>query len=121
MSIEESYSISDAIHDDGTNRYTFKFNPQWRNKIKQQLHLGIRSIKLWLSPRLLWMEGLSINEGSHSYNISPQVIVTNSMTEANTMFKNDIQKHIEFEDTKLSYSIYYHPSSNSLVFETNEI
>ena len=44
--IEDVIKFSDAEHEEGTNRYWFKFPPAWRNISNQDLILGVRSIKL---------------------------------------------------------------------------
>ena len=44
--IEDVIKFSDAEHEEGTNRYWFKFPPAWRNISNQDLILGVRSINL---------------------------------------------------------------------------
>ena len=44
--IEDVIKFSDAEHEEGTNRYCFKFPPTWRNISNQDLILGVRSITL---------------------------------------------------------------------------
>ena len=44
--IEDVIKFSDAEHEEGTNRYCFKFPPKWRNISNQDLILGVRSITM---------------------------------------------------------------------------
>ncbi len=88
QSQEEVYSIANAEHKDGTNRYTFRYSPHWRNIINKTLTIGVRSIKLKQAPLLLWISGLSIvrvydDATISNYNISPEVTMTSSMSVLN--------------------------------------
>ena len=117
-SIEEAYSIADSEHTIGTNIYTFTFNHPWRSKIIP-LSIGIRKINLNFSPRLFLVNGISISDGTHSWNISPFVMITGSMTKANKAFQEDIKLHQEFYNDlpKGIYTIYYNPASRKIIFE----
>ena len=120
-SIEEAYSIANCEHKVGTNQYTFRFNHQWRNK-QEQLYIGVRKIHLNFSPRLFSITGLSISNGTNDWNISPWIMITGSMTQANKAFQDDIKKHEEFYSNnpalpKHIYDIYYNPATKKLVFD----
>lgn len=41
---EIDFYISDAEHEIGTNKYTFKFPPEWRTVINADLIFGVRGI-----------------------------------------------------------------------------
>ena len=118
--IEEAYSIGDssAEHEIGTNKYTFRFNHPWRSK-QLPLQIGIRKIRLNFSPRYLWVDGISITNGTNTYNISPSVMITGSLTQANKAFREDIKLHQEYDNNipKGVYNIYYNPSSRKIVFD----
>ena len=81
--IEDSYCLKDAEHIEGTNKYTFKFNVQWRNIIHEHLTVSVRGIKLWLAPRHLWVDGLKVHYGDENKTISTNfpAMVTGSMAE----------------------------------------
>ena len=82
------------------------------------LKIGIRKIHLNFSPRIFYVEGLSISNGSNTYNISPQVMITGSMTEANKAFQDDIRARENYYNMpKGIYIIYYNPASRKIVFE----
>ena len=116
--IEEAYSIAAAEHEIGTNKYTFRFNHAWRNK-QVPLKIGIRKIHLNFSPRILYVDGLSVSNGTNTYNINPEVMISGSMTQANKAFLDDIKLHQDYDSTmpKGIYDIYYNPSTRKLVFE----
>ena len=120
--IEEAYSTSDinTEHTIGTNLYTFKYNHQWRTK-QVPLKIGIRKINLNFSPRIFQVNGLSITDGTqdNTFNISPFVLITGSMTQTNKAFQEDIKSFQEFDSDlpKGIYTIYYNPASKNLVFE----
>ena len=63
-SIEDAYSISNAEHVRGTNRYTFTFNDIWRNIYEEKLSVAIRSIRMFLRPRTIWLDGLLLADCS---------------------------------------------------------
>ena len=116
--IEEAYSIVKSQHKTNTNRYTFRYNHQWRN-ILTPLEIGIRSIKLCIAPRFFWINGLSLSNGTKSFNISPSFIFK-TMHDFNECMKNDIKRHVELYKETLSindYDIYYNPISHNIVFE----
>ena len=117
-SIEESYMAADGDHTVGTNLYTFTFNNPWRSKMVP-LKIAIRKIHLNFSPRIFQVNGLSITKGTNTFNISPFVMITGSMTQANKAFQDDIKSHQDFYNAmpKNLYTIYYNPSSRKLVFE----
>ena len=120
-SIEEAYSIAAAEHTIGSNIYTFTFNHPWRTK-QVPLKIGIRKINLNFSPRLFRVNGLSISNGTNTWNISPWIIITGSMTQANKAFQDDIKMHEEYYSNttilpKSIYTIYYNPSTKNLVFD----
>ena len=117
-SIEEAYSIANCEHKEGTNQYTFKFNHQWRTK-QVPLSIGIRKIHLNFSPRLFSVQGLSISNGSKTWNISPWALITGSMTQANKAFQDDVKSHEEYYNDlpKSIYTIFYNPSTRRIVFE----
>jgi len=119
-SIEEAYSIANSEHTIGTNLYTFKFNHQWRNK-QIPLKIAIRKINLNFSPRIFQVNGLSISNGTqnNTFNISPFVMITESMTQTNKSFQKDIKEFQEYDSDipKGIYSIYYNPANKKLVFE----
>ena len=120
LSIEEAYSIANCEHKIGTNQYTFRFTHQWRNK-QEQLYIGIRKIHLNFSPRLFYIDGLSITNGTNTWNISPDIMITGTMTQANKAFQDDVKIHEEFYTNpaipKHIYNIYYNPASKKLVFD----
>jgi hypothetical protein len=51
--VEHVFSIKEAKHVLGTNRYIFHFPEQLRNAINQNFSIGIRSMKVILGPRNL--------------------------------------------------------------------
>ena len=116
--IEEAYSITNSEHELGTNKYTFRFNHAWRNK-QVPLTIGIRKIHLNFSPRMFWVDGLYLSNGTNTFDISPSIMITDSMTKSNKTFQEDIKLHQEYNNDlpKGSYSIYYNPSTRRIVFE----
>ena len=119
---EETYLLSDAEHAAGSSIYKFTFSPHWRSIVNQKLSIGVRSVKLLLSPRTIFIEGLSIKNGSQYWNISPTVIMTSSWSQLN----DELQKDKEFKVNLLnddqkkvfnssSYAIKYNPADNTLI------
>lgn len=130
---EETYLLSDAEHAAGSSIYKFTFSPHWRSIVNQKLSIGVRSVKLLLSPRTIFVEGLSIKNGSQIagatpdgerqyWNISPTVIMTSSWSQLN----DELQKDKEFKVNLLnddqkkvfnssSYAIKYNPADNTLI------
>ena len=107
-SIEDSYCLRDAEHTNGTNKYTFKYNFQWRNIIHEHLTISVRSVKLWLAPRHLWVEGLQVNTtGTDSTGFN--TTITGSMSEFN-------DKLSKMGDA-VGYKVYYNPTNQRLVFD----
>ena len=71
--IEEAYVLKkledskNIRHRKGTNEYTFDYNYQWRNIYNKHQQLGIRSVKLWKSPRYIFIDRIPlIKEGADS-------------------------------------------------------
>ena len=121
-SIEDAYSISNAEHVKGTNRYTFTFNDVWRNIYEEKLSVAIRSIKMFLRPRTIWLDGLLLadtsGESTQYYKISPVVSISGSMLEGNRLFYEDLKLHHEINSNigLADYEIRYNPANNKLVF-----
>ena len=107
--IEDSYCIKDAEHEAGTNKYTFKYNFQWRNIIQEHLTVSVRSVKLWLAPRHLWINGLQVHTSSGTDSTGFNTTITGSMSEFNDKLAN-------FHE-KTGYQVYYNPSNRRLVFD----
>ena len=108
-SIEDSYCLRDAEHQDGTNKYTFKYNFQWRNIIQEHLTVSVRSIKLWLAPRHLWVNGLQVHTSSGTDSTGFNTTIIGSMSEFNDKLAN-------FHE-KAGYVVYYNPTNRRLVFD----
>ena len=119
---EETYLLSDAEHTAGSSIYKFTFSPHWRSIVNQKLSIGVRSVKLLLSPRTIFIEGLTIKNGTAYWNISPSVIMTGSWSQLN----DELQKDKEFKVNLLnddqkkvfnssSYGIKYNPADNTLI------
>ena len=107
-SIEDSYCLRDAEHTNGTNKYTFKYNFQWRNIIHEHLTISVRSVKLWLAPRHLWVEGLQVNTtGTDSTGFN--TTITGSMSEFNDKLSG--------MGEAVGYKVYYNPTNQRLVFD----
>ena len=106
--IEDSYCLRDAEHTPGTNRYTFKYNMQWRNIIHEHLTVSVRSVKLWLAPRHLWISGLNVHT-SDTAATGFNATITGSMSEFN-------DKLAGMSDA-LGYKVYYNPTNRRLVFD----
>ena len=106
--IEDSYCLKDAEHIEGTNKYTFKFNVQWRNIIHEHLTVSVRGIKLWLAPRHLWVDGLKVHYGDENKTISTNfsAMITGSMAEFNQQLAGKLE----------GYRVYYNPTNRRLVF-----
>lgn len=106
--IEDSYCLKDAEHTPGTNLYQFKWNQQWRTKIHEHLTVSVRSIKLWLAPRHLWIDNLNVYYGSKQQTIATgfDVMLLGSMSEFNKQLAGKID----------GYRIYYNPTNRRLVF-----
>ena len=111
--IEDSYCLKDAEHEPGTNKYTFTWNFQWRNIIQEHLTVSVRSIKLWLAPRHLWMDNLPVvnNTSSTCSFKSFDVSIVGSMLEFNDKATSQIN------DT---WKVYYNPTNKRLVFDCEE-
>lgn len=111
-SIEDSYCLKDAEHTAGTNKYTFKYNFQWRNIIHEHLTISIRSAKLWRRPRNLWVDNLVIHDIENHEDISTcfDVSITGSMTEFNQVLTNKTE----------GYRVYYNPNEKRIVFKCEE-
>ena len=106
--IEDSYCLRDAEHTPGTNRYIFKYNMQWRNIIHEHLTVSVRSVKLWLAPRHLWVDGLNVHYGTANKTESTSftVMITGSMAEFNQQLTGKLE----------GYRVYYNPTNRRLVF-----
>ena len=121
-SIEDAYSTSNAEHEKGTNRYTFTFNDVWRNIYEEKLSVAIRSIKMFLRPRTIWLDGLLLadtsGESTQYYKISPVVSISGSMLEGNRLFYEDLKLHHEINSNigLADYEIRYNPANDKLVF-----
>ena len=119
-SIEDAYSTSNAEHVKGTNRYTFTFNDVWRNIYEEKLSVAIRSIKLFLRPRTIWLDGLLLADTSNdeATQISPVVSISGPMLEGNRLFNEDLKIHHEFNTNigLADYEIRYNPANNKLLF-----
>ena len=107
--IEDSYCLRDAEHTAGTNRYTFKYNFQWRNIIQEHLTVSVRSVKLWLSPRHLWINGLQVHTSNGTDSTGFNTTITGSMSEFNDKLAN--------MSDSLGYKVYYNPSNKQLIFD----
>lgn len=95
---EETYWLSDAQHREGSNRYTFNFSEHWRQVFNKALAIGIRSVKLWLDSRIIYLNGLSINNTHDvAWNISPSVVMNNNWEDLNDKLAYD---------KKLKYELY---------------
>ena len=108
-SIEDSYCLRDAEHQDGTNKYTFRYNFQWRNIIHEHLTVSVRSVKLWLAPRHLWVEGLKVHTSSGTDSTGFNTTITGSMSEFNDKLANMV--------SGVGYRVYYNPTNRRLVFD----
>lgn len=121
---EESYSLEDAVHDKGTNRYIFEYSPHWRRIVDRPLSISIRSVKMWLSNRTIYIDGLCLcsnDEGTGLWNISPHVILSGTMKDLNDELVKDRHNHYELFSssggvgfTEQSYEIKYNQSKGSL-------
>ena len=80
---EETYLITEAEHTKGTNRYTFTFSPHWRSVFNKALSMSVRTVKLWRSNRIIYLNGLSINTSTESWNISPSVVMNSTWEDLN--------------------------------------
>ncbi len=127
LSQEETYSISKAEHKKGTNRYYFEFSPHWRRRLNSPLSISVRSVRMWISQRALYINGLSIvNSSGLVWNISPNVLATGSMIELNQALYTDRQNHYEtFRSSGgsyfilNSYIIQYNSSKHTFSIQTN--
>ena len=108
--IEDSYCLKDAEHEPGTNKYTFTWNFQWRNIIQEHLTVSVRSVKLWLAPRHLWMDNLIIHSGSSDTYKSFDVAITGSMLEFNDKVASQTN----------GWKVYYNPTNKRLVFDCDD-
>ena len=112
-SIEDSYCISDEDvkkeHVAGSNRYTFKYNHQWRNIIHEHLTVSVRSIKLWLAPRFLFVRRLNVHTKDGTEPTGFTATITGPMTELNDQLKNMY--------SAVGYQVYYNPTNRRLVFD----
>ena len=121
-SIEDAYSTSNAEHEKGTNRYIFTFNDIWRNIYEEKLSIAIRSIRMFLRPRTIWLDGLLLadtsGESTQYYKISPVVSISGPMLEGNRLFYEDLKLHHEINSNigLADYEIRYNPANNKLVF-----
>ena len=106
--IEDSYCLTQADHIPGTNKYTFKFNKQWRNIIHEHLTVSVRGIKLWLAPRHIWVDGLKVHYGNENQTVSTNfsAMITGSMAEFNKQLAGKLE----------GYRVYYNPTNRRLVF-----
>ena len=107
--IEDSYCLRDAEHAEGTNKYTFKYNFQWRNIIQEHLIVSVRSVKLWLAPRHLWTSGLHVHTSQGTDVADLNTTITGSMSEFNDKQANMLNK--------FGYLVYYNPTNRRLVFD----
>ena len=107
--IEDSYCLRDAEHVPGTNKYTFKYNMQWRNIIHEHLTVSVRSVKLWLAPRHLWINGLNVHTSSGTNPTGFNTTITGSMSEFNDKLAN--------MSDALGYKVYYNPTNRRLIFD----
>ena len=107
--IEDSYCLKDAEHEQGTNRYTFTYNFQWRNIIQEHLTISIRSVKLWRLPRNLWVDNLFIHDKTEDTDTptSFDISITGSMTEFNNKLASKMK----------GYRVYYNPKEKRIVFD----
>ena len=108
-SIEDSYCLRDAEHTSGSNRYTFTFNYQWRNIIHEHLTVSVRSIKLWLAPRFLFVRNLKVHTSSGTTATSFTATITGSMSEFNDKLAGMYDG--------VGYQVYYNPTNRRLVFD----
>lgn len=108
-SIEDTYCLRDAEHINGTNKYTFKYNFQWRNIIHEHLTISVRSAKLWLAPRHLWIEGLQVHTSSGTVPSGFDTTITGSMSEFNDKLSG--------MNDAVGYKVYYNPTNRRLVFD----
>ena len=107
--IEDSYCLRDAEHEPGTNKYTFKYNFQWRNIIQEHLTVSVRSVKLWLAPRHLYVNGLEVHTNDGTNPTSFNTTITGSMSEFNDKLAN--------MSDSLGYKVYYNPTNQKLIFD----
>ena len=110
--IEDSYCLRDAEHIDGTNKYTFKYNFQWRNIIQEHLTVSVRSVKLWLAPRHLWVNDLEVHTSDGTTSTNFNTTITGSMSEFNDKLAS--------LGSSLGYNVYYNPSNRRLVFDCSD-
>jgi len=107
--IEDSYCLRDAEHQDGTNRYTFRYNFQWRNIIQEHLTDSVRSVKLWLAPRHLWINGLQVHTSKGTDPTGFNTTITGSMSEFNDKLSG--------MENAVGYKVYYNPVNRRLIFD----
>ena len=107
--IEDSYCLRDAEHIDGSNKYTFKYNFQWRNIIQEHLTVSVRSIKLWLAPRHLWVSGLKVHTDDDTNPTGFNTTITGSMSEFNDKLAN--------MSDSVGYKVFYNPTNRRLIFD----
>ena len=106
--IEDSYCLTQAEHEPGSNKYVFKWNLQWRNIIHEHLTVSVRGIKLWLAPRHLWIDNLKVHYGSSNETVATNftAMITRSMAEFNQQLFGKLE----------GYRVYYNPTNRRLVF-----
>lgn len=110
--IEDSYCLRDAEHEPGTNKYSFKYNAIWRNIIHEHLTVSVRSVKLWLAPRFLFMRRLKVHTSSGTAEKGFTLTITGSMTEFN-------DRMVDMMGSE-GYNIYYNFTNQRLVFDCAE-
>lgn len=108
---EETYTLSDSEHINGTNRYTFTYSPHWRRTNGKALSIMIRSVKQILSTRAIWMDGIYISDGTNIMNISPDISLSGSWTKLNKrLTEYKIQQYEYYKQlepsTKFTYEDY---------------
>ena len=125
---EETYWIHDAEHRNGTNRYTFTFSPHWRRTNQKSLTIGIRSIKFIPSPISVYINGLTLQSSSESWNISPTIISDGNIQNlADSLEKDRLNKYDQYKFvnpstsfTVNSYNIFVNTASQKLVIGVND-
>jgi len=126
---EETYTLLDSEHVKGSNRYTFKFSPHWRQCQGKTLTIGVRSVKQILSKRHVWIDGLVLHgEGGEVMDVSPDVSIAGDWTELNDKLRRHRLESYDIFNasnpqtgfTAGDYSIGYDITRSSLNIVANE-
>ena len=82
---------------------------QWRNIIQEHLTVSVRSVKLWLAPRHLYINGLYVHTKDGNIPTGFNATITDPMSELNNLLAGN--------EASVGNRVYYNPANRRLIFD----